>query len=202
MAKSVTTRIIDDLDGKSTASTVLFSFDGVQHEIDLSADNLAKFTKAVAPYVAAARKVTVAKAAPSGRGRRRSAALNGSRASSAGTGDIREWANSHGFSVSARGRIAADVIAAFQSSQSASGTGSARPAAKRTVRTAAAPTADATADATADSTADGAAPARRTPAKRAPRKAAAAKTSRPAKKAAGRAPRKSVATPAEPAPAE
>lgn len=194
MAKSVTTRIIDDLDGKSTASTVRFSFDGVQHEIDLSADNLAKFTKVVAPYVAAARKVTATKAAPGGRARRRSAALNGSRPSSADTGNIREWANSHGFSVSARGRIAAEVISAFQASQSPASPESApaRPAAKRTVRTATAPKADST---------DGAAPARRTPGKRAPRKAAATKTSRPAKKTSARSPRKTAAA-AEPAPAE
>jgi D-alanine-D-alanine ligase-like ATP-grasp enzyme len=98
MARKVTVQLVDDLDGGPADATIAFGLDGAQYEIDLSAANAAALRDALAQYVGAARRV--------GRGTR----------GAAGAGDtakVREWAKSQGLAVSERGRIAADVRAAY-----------------------------------------------------------------------------------------
>jgi hypothetical protein len=93
----------DDLDGSTADETVTFGLDGVSYEIDLSKKNAAKLRDAIALYVGSARRV-------SGRTRKssRSRAASGPSAS-----EVREWARAKGYEVSDRGRVPADVRAAY-----------------------------------------------------------------------------------------
>jgi len=111
MAKTVITQITDDLDGSSGAETVTFGYRGTNYEIDLGRRNASAFDKTMRPYVDAARKVTTARG-----GRRGSSdGRRTSRRSSAGQlASIREWARAEGYSVSDRGRISANVMAAYE----------------------------------------------------------------------------------------
>jgi len=95
----------DDMDGGKADLTVSFAFDGKAYEIDLSEANAAQFREVLQPYVEAARPVSNAK--PSSRGRK----ANQSKATPA---QIRQWARDSGYEVSERGRIPADVVAAYE----------------------------------------------------------------------------------------
>ena len=66
VAQTVITRFTDDLDGSQASGSVAFGLDGREYMIDLSDENAARLRDALAPYVAAARRV--------GRGRGRTAA--------------------------------------------------------------------------------------------------------------------------------
>ena len=103
MAKTVSVTITDDIDGSPGAETVVFGLDGVIYEIDLMAANRARLADAVAPFIAAGRRV-------SGAGRRRGRPA-GARAHSAA---VRAWAREAGLVVSERGRISADVFRRYE----------------------------------------------------------------------------------------
>ena len=111
MKKTITTiEFTDDIDGGKAQGTVRFAYDGVEMEIDLSSRNRNAMEKAFKPYIDAARTVratrtkraTVTRRTPS---RRPDLAA------------IRDWANANGISVSGRGRIAADVVAAYDAAK-------------------------------------------------------------------------------------
>ena len=104
MAQRVHVILEDDLDGSSADETVMFGLDGVNYEIDLSAKNAAKLRDVLAKYVGVARKVQA-------RGRR--AAGGRSRGAATNASDIREWARANGYEVSDRGRVPAEVKAAY-----------------------------------------------------------------------------------------
>jgi hypothetical protein len=106
MAKQtvVTEILVDDLDGSAGERTVNFTWDGVSYEIELSKKNAAVFEKAMKPYTDAARRVRTS------RGRR----STGRPSAKPNLAVIREWAANNGFAVSARGRIAASVIDAYE----------------------------------------------------------------------------------------
>jgi hypothetical protein len=98
--------MIDDLDGEEIAGdgkTITFAHGGNAYEIDLTETNALKLHDALAPYVAAARRV-------------------GSRRTSAGPlttskNDLqamRSWAKAHGIKVSERGRVSQEVQAAYR----------------------------------------------------------------------------------------
>lgn len=110
MAERIVRQLIDDLDGSEIAEgggeRVEFSVRGVAYQIDLSTANVAKFDKALKPFVDKAMKVR------GGRGHR-SKATNGS-ASREQLAAIREWARKNGHQVSDRGRIKAEVVEAFE----------------------------------------------------------------------------------------
>ena len=107
MAKQVitTTEYTDDIDGSRAEGTISFAFDGTNYEIDLSKANARAFEKAMALYVGHARKVRSPRSARVGRGRA------GSRHDLSA---VREWATANGFEVAPRGRIAAEVLEAFE----------------------------------------------------------------------------------------
>lgn len=107
MAQKVQVTLVDDLDGGSADETVSFSIDGVNYEIDLSANNAKQLREATARFVAAGRRVNA--------GRR----ATGSRGKSGGPNPaaVREWARSQGISVSERGRISADLQAKYQAAR-------------------------------------------------------------------------------------
>lgn len=109
MAQQTTVTLTDDLDGTKAAETVRFGLDGRSYEIDLNKRNAAALRKVLAEFTAAARKVrgtrTVSKpvaAAPV-------AARIDAKA-------VREWAAANGITVSARGRIPADVLSQYEES--------------------------------------------------------------------------------------
>ena len=106
MAKQtvVTELLVDDLDGSTAERTVNFMWDGTSYEIELSKKNALAFEKAMKPYVEAARRTRTT------RGRRGASTRSDKRDLTA----IREWAAKNGFEVSARGRIAANVIEAYE----------------------------------------------------------------------------------------
>lgn len=111
MAQKVQVVLVDDLDGGVADETVSFALDGVSYEIDLSAQNAAQLRDAFAAWVGHARRVGGRGRASSSGGSGRS--RSGSRSRSSQSQEIREWARSNGFSVSERGRIPAEVKAAF-----------------------------------------------------------------------------------------
>lgn len=106
VAQKVNIVLVDDIDGTTADQTVGFALDGVAYEIDLTDKNAAALRDALAPYVGHARKV----------GTRRS---GGSRAASSASGgasakDIRAWAREAGQDVPERGRVSAELRAAYE----------------------------------------------------------------------------------------
>ena len=57
LARYVMTRLVDDIDGSHAVTTVSFSLDGDNYEIDLSESHLSALQQALAPFVNAARVV-------------------------------------------------------------------------------------------------------------------------------------------------
>lgn len=101
MAQKVQIQIVDDLDGSDAAETVSFALDGVAYEIDLSLKNAAVLRDSLAPFIAAGRRVAG----------RRSTRL--AVASSADNAAMRAWAKSAGYQISDRGRVSAEIRAAY-----------------------------------------------------------------------------------------
>lgn len=109
MRREITT-LVDDIDGSEADETVQFAVDGVGYEIDLNADHAKALRESFADWVQDARKLgkvviggrthlpTVGRKPTTDRARNQ---------------QIREWARSHGHSVSERGRIPAGVLEAF-----------------------------------------------------------------------------------------
>lgn len=97
--------ISDDLDGSANASAVPFSYDGVEYIIDLSKKNKNAFDKVMKPYLEAGTKV----------GGRRTSSRRSARTATKrpDLNDARAWAKSQGMKVSDRGRVSAEVLAAF-----------------------------------------------------------------------------------------
>jgi hypothetical protein len=120
MAQKVSVVLVDDLDESVATETVAFSLDGQSYEIDLNEKNAAELRDAMAKYVAAARRPgRSGSGSASGSGGRRSGrGSSGSRPAAAGSDRervqaIREWARSNGHTVSERGRLSSNVIAAY-----------------------------------------------------------------------------------------
>jgi Lsr2 len=96
--------LVDDIDGASQATTVRFSYEGRNFEIDLSSRNRAAMRKAIKPYTDAARNV----------GSRRRGRVAKSASGKNDPKVIRAWALQAGYPLSARGRVPAEVIDAYR----------------------------------------------------------------------------------------
>jgi nucleoid-associated protein Lsr2 len=105
MAQRVHIVLEDDLDGSDAEETVTFGLDGVTYEIDLSGRNAAALRDSLAPYVGSARRT-------SGRASSRRSSSRG-RSSGPSPAEVRDWARAEGREVSDRGRVPADVRAAY-----------------------------------------------------------------------------------------
>jgi len=103
MAQRVNIVLVDDIDGSDATETVAFGLDGTSYEIDLNDKHAAKLRDALAAYIGHARKV----------GGRRTRGKAVAAAGGASAKEVRDWARSNGFKVPDRGRIPADVRAAF-----------------------------------------------------------------------------------------
>ena len=109
MARRIQTILDDDIDGGPADVTIQFSYQGTQYEIDLSTKNEEKFVKALAPFTSKARKT--------GGSRRSSAKAPVGKTDKRQLQAIREWARSHGHTVSDRGRISQEVQDAYNASR-------------------------------------------------------------------------------------
>ena len=105
MAQKVQVLLVDDLDGGPAEETVTFGLDGVSYEIDLTTANAASLREAFGPWVGHARKVG---------GRSPRTTTPRSRSARGDAQAIRDWAKTHGHKVSERGRISAEVKAAYE----------------------------------------------------------------------------------------
>ena len=110
MAQKVQVLLVDDIDGGTADETVTFAVDGVSYEIDLTAAHAAELRESFARWVGHGRKTGGRSSGGSGRG----TATRSRRASSGDATAIREWAKANGHKVSERGRISADVKAAYE----------------------------------------------------------------------------------------
>jgi hypothetical protein len=111
MVQRVQYLLVDDLDGGEADETVSFALDGVSYEIDLSETNAENMRESLAEWVNSARRVSGR--ASRGRGGR-------SRQPSTAKVDlsaVRAWARDNGYQVSDRGRVSADILAAFDAAQ-------------------------------------------------------------------------------------
>lgn len=105
MAQRVSIILEDDLDGSAAEETVTFALDGVGYEIDLNTKNASALRDALAPYVGHARRAAARRAGA------RPAATRGS--GKRDLADVRDWARRNGHKVSDRGRISAEIQAAY-----------------------------------------------------------------------------------------
>ncbi|NMH97461.1 histone-like nucleoid-structuring protein Lsr2 [Pseudonocardia acidicola] len=112
MSQKVEVRLIDDVDGSEASTTVSFALDGRDYEIDLSEDNRRRLDDMLRPYLAAARRAGRRAAAPA-RGRVTSPVDR------AHNDAVRAWARGNGHQVSARGRIPAQILQAYEARDSA-----------------------------------------------------------------------------------
>ncbi|MDF1487733.1 histone-like nucleoid-structuring protein Lsr2 [Tessaracoccus caeni] len=109
MARKVEVTLVDDIDGTPAERNVTFALEGKTYEIDLSQGNYDKLAEALAPFVEKGRRVTGSRStARSGSAPRRTPVPAGNAAA------IRSWASENGYEVSDRGRIPADVVAAYE----------------------------------------------------------------------------------------
>jgi hypothetical protein len=115
VAQKVVREFIDDIDGSAAERTFTFAVDGTAYEIDLSSENIAEFKSAIGGFIESARKV---KTTSNGR-RQRGASTTDLRERRGRLNEVREWARENGYSVSGRGRVSAEVLAAFESRSSA-----------------------------------------------------------------------------------
>ncbi|WP_347352739.1 Lsr2 family protein [Intrasporangium sp.] len=103
MAQRVEVILVDDVDGGTAAETVTFGLDGVSYEIDLSESNARKLRDAFSAWTGHARR--------SGGSKRPAGRRPASRRNDVSA--VREWARAHGYTVSDRGRIAAEIQNAY-----------------------------------------------------------------------------------------
>ncbi len=128
MASKTQVLLLDDLDPTQETSadeTIRFGLDGETYEIDLSNDNAYALRSAFSRYVESARTVRNGTKPP--QRRRATAAPSPAPAAPVFTGSgnpplamtpelrtqIRDWANSNGFQVGVKGRIAKHVLDAY-----------------------------------------------------------------------------------------
>ncbi len=106
MAQRVHVMLVDDLDQGDASETVEFGLDGASYVIDLSSENAQRLRDMLAPYVGAGRRT--------GSASRRRSSRSRSRGGAGSAAQIREWARNNGHDVPDRGRVSAEVRAAYE----------------------------------------------------------------------------------------
>lgn len=116
MRKEITdVQLIDDIDGSPATATIEFGVGGKNYIIDLSEANAAAFNAALAPYVEHARR---ARRAPANKRKSRSSS-EAARVKRQKNAEIRAWALENGVTVSKRGQLGQDTIAAYEAAHAA-----------------------------------------------------------------------------------
>lgn len=115
MAQKISVLLVCDLheDEVEGTETVAFGLDGTAYEVDVCDEHSAQIRDAFAPFVGAARRAGRPAAGTASRRPSRSA-----RPAPAGSDRElvqakREWARKNGFTVSDRGRLSAELLAAY-----------------------------------------------------------------------------------------
>jgi len=103
LAQKIQTLFVDDIDGGEAEGTVRFGLDATDYEIDLSVAHSEELHKALAPFIAHARKTAARRGA---RGRRNATAID--------THKVREWAREQGIQIKERGRVPADIVEKYR----------------------------------------------------------------------------------------
>jgi hypothetical protein len=113
MAQRTIVQLVDDFDGQELrpgeGETVRITLDGASYELDLSAKNARKLRDDFGKWLSHARKASSGR-----RSGGRTAATSGTRRDAEGTGAIRDWAKAKGHEVSDRGRLPAEIVAAYE----------------------------------------------------------------------------------------
>lgn len=111
MRKEITdVQLIDDINGSPADTTIKFSVNGKNYIIDLSETNAAAFNEALAPYIEHARR---ARRGPANKRKSRSSS-EAARVKRQKNAEIRAWALENGVTVSKRGQLGQDTIAAYE----------------------------------------------------------------------------------------
>lgn len=109
MAQKVTVQLVSDISGnvipEGEGETVSFALDGKAYEIDLSKKEADKLRSQMEAYVSAGRRA----GKPRGAGTPARSTSDKERMN-----DIRTWGQANGYTIASRGRISADVLAAFE----------------------------------------------------------------------------------------
>ena len=109
VAQTTRTIKVDDITGKEiedgAGETIMFAVNGTDYQIDLDDKGAAKFHNALQFYIEHATRLGRARASQRPVRRTNTAVDNTA---------VRAWAAANGYDVSARGRIAADVVEAFK----------------------------------------------------------------------------------------
>ncbi len=119
MAQKTIVQFTDDLDGTEASQTVEFGYQGKTYKLDLNDKNAAELEEALAPYIAAAQQADGG-TPRGGRGKGRQAAAPKQRSGESRDYDpkaVREWAQSQGLEVPARGRIPSKVLEQYRASR-------------------------------------------------------------------------------------
>jgi hypothetical protein len=111
MARTVQVQLFDDIDGTKADETLHYGLDGVNYEIDLSAQHAEKLRAALAKFILKSRRVGRGRVTVTVRGRAGTGSARGDRAQNQA---VREWAKSKGIDVSDRGRIPRSVIEQYE----------------------------------------------------------------------------------------
>lgn len=116
MRKEITdVQLVDDIDGSPATTTIEFSVGGKNYVIDLSEQHADEFNKALAPYIEHARR---ARRAPANKRKSRSSS-EAARVKRQKNAEIRTWALENGVTVSKRGQLGQDTIAAYEAAHAA-----------------------------------------------------------------------------------
>lgn len=115
--ETVVYKYVDDFTGKPVedATTVKFSVGGTTYELDLGPASEEKFDKALAPWVAKARKVRGTRKARS-KARSRSVAYTRRKSRKEVLKPVRDWAAKNKLDIPDRGRIPERVMEAYRAS--------------------------------------------------------------------------------------
>lgn len=108
MAIQTIHKLIDDIDQSEAVETVKFALDGVDYQIDLNEDHARELRAALTPWINSGRRIRTVR--------------NASRRGHASNGEVRHldlkkvraWARSAGHVVSDRGRVATEVLRAYE----------------------------------------------------------------------------------------
>lgn len=103
-------QLIDDIDGSPATTTIEFGVGSKNYVIDLSEQHTDEFNKALAPYIEHARR---ARRAPANKRKSRSSS-EAARVKRQKNAEIRAWALENGVTVSKRGQLGQDTIAAYE----------------------------------------------------------------------------------------
>ena len=112
MAREITERLVDDLDGGAAVETVAFSLDGASFEIDLNKKNAAVLRKTLERYMTGGRRTRPSEIKSASR-----ATKAGSTTASSRSYDLvalREWAGANKVAVPSRGRIPQAVVEQYR----------------------------------------------------------------------------------------